>query len=88
MDTLLGLIRIRENATDGTVHTASPLGLLGPLGLIGDVDQAPAGNSILRIGRALSDGHGWMQTEYIVLTPAERETLIAALIEHRAAAAC
>lgn len=54
-------------------------------GVIGRVSQAPAGNTVLEVGRLLPDG-GWLKTEghgHIVLVPSERERLIAALIAQR-----
>jgi len=54
-------------------------------GVIGRVSQAPAGNTVLEVGRLLTDG-GWLKTEghgHIVLTPGERERLIAALVAQR-----
>lgn len=47
--------------------------------VIGAVEQSPAGNAVLRIGKATvtdEDHPSWTQTEYVVLTPEERDRLI------------
>lgn len=52
--------------------------------VIGEVEHVPAGNAILRIGRTWPKPQsGWMQELYLVLTPAEREQLIADLVVQR-----
>ncbi len=49
--------------------------------VIGEVDKAPVGNAILRIGRTWPEPQpGWMQELHLVLTPAERTRLIADLV--------
>lgn len=56
--------------------------------VIGAITQAPVGNTIIRVGLTQSPtDHRWEQTTHLVLTPVEREFLIAALVEHRGAAA-
>lgn len=64
---------------------AGRLGRVAREDVIGEVTQAPRGNSVLRVGSTIADG-GWVQSLHVVLTPAERERLIAELIEHRAKA--
>jgi hypothetical protein len=47
--------------------------------VIGSVEQSNAGNAVLRIGKAtVTDGDhpSWTQTEYVVLSPEERDNLI------------
>lgn len=53
--------------------------------VIGEVDKSPAGNTILRIGTInKAQVPTWQgQLAHVVLSPAERETLIAALIAQR-----
>jgi hypothetical protein len=52
--------------------------------VIGEVESVPAGNAILRIGRTVSrTDHSWIQELHLVLTPAERDRLIADLIAQR-----
>lgn len=46
--------------------------------VVGEIRPTPAGNVAVRIGRTLPSG-GWEQTAYVVLTPEEREGLIAEL---------
>jgi hypothetical protein len=67
----------------GTRSGVSPYDTETPV--IGVIDQASAGNSILRVGRMNPDRSSWHQELHIVLTPDEREALIAALISHRPA---
>jgi hypothetical protein len=60
-------------------------GRLPNQGLVGRVDLAPAGNSILEIGSLNTDG-SWTKVQdggHIALTPGEREELIEALESHR-----
>lgn len=79
-----------------TENTATPAAETRPMGaeteshvyrpnpdVVGDVEQSHSGNSILRVGTYYRAERHWMQSAYIVLTPRERERLIAALIEHR-----
>lgn len=50
--------------------------------VIGSVEQSNAGNAVLRIGKAtVADGDhpSWTQTEYVVLSPEERDELIKVL---------
>jgi len=48
--------------------------------VIGEIEHVPVGNAILRIGRTLSrTDHSWVQELHLVLTPAERDRLIADL---------
>lgn len=58
-------------------------GLHGTVGVIGDIDQSATGNTILRIGQYTYGADGWVSAAHVVLTPEEREQLIAALIRHR-----
>ncbi|WGX98770.1 hypothetical protein [Nocardioides sp. L-11A] len=54
--------------------------------VIGEVEQSIAGNALLRVGSFdRAEGH-WHQTAHVVLTPDERERLIAALVAQREAA--
>lgn len=55
--------------------------------VIGRLEKSHAGNTVIRVGRKLrpTRGSGWTQTEHVVLTPAERERLIAELIAQRSA---
>lgn len=69
-----------------------PLGLELPASIyqplrdvLGEASQAPAGNTVLRVGQELATG-GWTQTAYLVLSPAERDRLIEKLLEHQAKA--
>ena len=39
--------------------------------VIGRIEQSHSGNVILRVGRLRDDGEGWVQSEHLVLTPAE-----------------
>lgn len=50
--------------------------------VVGEVEQSGAGNSVLRVGK-LARGGTWTQTEHVVLTPDEREELIAVLESQR-----
>jgi hypothetical protein len=89
MKRILGLEPSRTNP-----NQASPYVRRDTQDVIGDVEQAPVGYSVIRAGEWKSDrpadagdaywsrGH-WCQTLHLVLTPAEREELIAALIAHR-----
>lgn len=52
------------------------------LSVIGEVAITAGLNSVLRVGRAPSGG-GWEQTEYLVLSPVEREALLTRLLDHR-----
>ena len=49
-------------------------------GVIGAVERSATGNTILRVGALLPSGVTWEQTEHVVLTPGEREELIARLM--------
>lgn len=54
--------------------------------VIGQIEQAPVGNTVIRAGLTISaTDHRWNQTLHLVLTPDEREELIAALVAHRPA---
>lgn len=55
----------------------------GTLGVIGAVEQSMSGNAVLRVGNTLPDQTGWEQVSHVVLTPEEREKLIADLIAQR-----
>lgn len=50
--------------------------------VIAEAGQSGTGNTVLRVGQEVESG-GWTQTAYLVLSPAERERLIEALMEHR-----
>lgn len=82
----------RWGATDGRKGQDVIKKLKGILGLgigpseyapnpsvIGSVEQSSSGNAVLRIGKATvtdEDHPSWTQTEYVVLTPEERDHLI------------
>lgn len=52
--------------------------------VIGEVERAPVGNAILRIGRTWPKPQpGWTQELHLVLTPDERDRLIADLTAQR-----
>lgn len=54
--------------------------------VIGAIEQAPSGNAVLRIGKATvtdEDHPSWVQSEYVVLTSEERDTLIDTLDAQR-----
>jgi hypothetical protein len=54
--------------------------------VIGEVEQAPSGNAVLRIGKATvtdADHPSWTQTEHVVMTPDERDELIGTLTSHQ-----
>jgi hypothetical protein len=52
--------------------------------VIGQVGHVPFGNTILRVGRTLSQtDHSWIQELHLVLTPEERDQLIADLVAQR-----
>ncbi|MFJ1700460.1 hypothetical protein ACIOHC_36315 [Streptomyces sp. NPDC088252] len=53
------------------------------LGVIGAIEKSNAGNTVLRVGNHTSGESGWVQAAHVVLTPAEREKLIAELIAQR-----
>jgi hypothetical protein len=53
--------------------------------VIGAVEQAPIGNTILRIGENVPRERTWQQVAHLVLTPNEREILIASLVAQRQA---
>lgn len=55
----------------------------GPTHVIGDVEKSAAGNTVLRVGEHDWTDGGWVQIAHVVLTPAEREALIARLIAQR-----
>jgi hypothetical protein len=50
-------------------------------GVIGEISRSPAGNTILRVG--VADSERWEQVAHVVLTPAERDELIAELTAQR-----
>src|SRR5436309_1990132 len=78
----------QASAANPTMAARRPLGTdLRPgsrlqRGVIGEVTLTPALNTALRIGHEQPAG-GWQQTEYVVLTPVEREALIDQLTAHR-----
>ncbi|QBZ72202.1 hypothetical protein SEA_KRADAL_316 [Streptomyces phage Kradal] len=54
--------------------------------VIGEVEQSPAGNAVLRIGKATVtdvDHPSWTQTEYVVLNSEERDELIGTLVSQQ-----
>jgi len=51
--------------------------------VIGDVGQSSAGNTIIRTGVVTQGRPGWARSGHIVLTPDERERLVADLAGQR-----
>lgn len=51
--------------------------------VIAEPEQGGTGNTVLRIGREIEAEASWEQTGHVVLTPAERDLLIDALIAQR-----
>lgn len=44
--------------------------------VIGDVEETMSGNAVIRVGRVLKGGDGgWIQTEYVVLSPPDAREL-------------
>lgn len=79
-----------ETTTQPAPTTAGPLGSEvesptyrpDPV-VIGRIEESGVGNTVLRIGEYRRAEGAWSQTGLVVLTPAEREQLIAELIAHR-----
>lgn len=68
---------------DATEATRSRIGP-DRFAVIGEVESVPVGNAIIRLGRTLSrTDHGWVQELHLVLTPQERDKLIADLTAQR-----
>jgi hypothetical protein len=65
----------------GSALGHSPYG--ATMDVIAAIDRSPDGNTVLRTGHAQADGTH-QQTGHIVLTPEERDQLIARLTAHRA----
>lgn len=82
---------MNETATTATDTTdASPLGAqVGshypgmPIGVIGSIEQAANGNTVLRVGTQGAGDETWEQVAHVVLTPTERQRLIVRLAEQR-----
>jgi hypothetical protein len=52
-----------------------------PLGFVAEVDRAPAGNVILRVGKEHApNSRSWSQVAHLSLTPAEARALAADLL--------
>lgn len=75
----LGLRHIEAKSIIGSRYTSLTQDV------VGEVERSGAGNTIIRVGRhnlERPEG-GWQQVGHIVLTPDEREQLIADLIAQR-----
>lgn len=54
------------------------------LGVLGNLQRTPAGNTAIAVGNTDPSGEpGWFKVAHVVLTPEERERLIADLIAQR-----
>ncbi|MFH9606913.1 hypothetical protein [Streptomyces sp. NPDC017448] len=53
------------------------------LGVIGFIAKSNTGNAVLHVGNHQTGTSGWHKVSHVVLTPAEREKLIAELIAQR-----
>lgn len=62
----------------GTKLNRGPYRVLATV--IGEVTDTPAGNVALRVGKETEPHGPWEQTDYIILTPGETDTLITELI--------
>lgn len=53
------------------------------LGVIGIIEKSMSGNTVMHVGNIMAGADGWVKAAHVVLTPEEREAMIAKLIAQR-----